>query len=260
MNCNEARQHWNLYHDSEGDVELHFRIEEHLANCPGCVEWFHKQSRLEDLLVQKLAAHTPEPELWNRVLVASGLVKPASTRRWILFSGMAACAAAVVLLLLWNGRPSSAVTANDIVELTSNWHERLATGKEPLQFRSQSDLEVEDYLRHQVSFPVRCPPRKDAGFAVQGAGVCRLADQPAAYLAGHVDMTPVSIFVMRRESLAAFPHQRAAMHGKIQRSRAGSLESVLGVIDRNAVLVVGRTDPDKLDRVLRAYGTYPHHL
>ena len=51
MNCNEARQHWNLYHDSEGDAELHFRISEHLAGCADCAQWFSQQSRLEGLLV-----------------------------------------------------------------------------------------------------------------------------------------------------------------------------------------------------------------
>lgn len=260
MNCNQARQHWNLYHDSEGDVELHFRIEEHLASCPGCVEWFHSQSRLEDMLAEKLAAHTPDPELWDRVLVGSGLVKPTSTRRWILFSGMAACAATIALLVVWNGGRFSGAAASDLADLTGGWHARLASGAEPLQFSSQSDFEVEDYLRKQVSFPVRCPPRKDAGFRVRGAGVCRLADQPAAYLAGHVEMTPVSIFVMPRDSLVAFSKAPGAVAGQVTRRRVGPLESVLGVVDRNAVLVVGQTDPARLERVLRAYGTYPDHL
>jgi hypothetical protein len=35
---------------------------------------------------------------------------------------------------------------------------------------------------------------------------------------------------------------------------------VLGVVDQNAVLVVGQTDPARLERVLKAYGTYPDHL
>lgn len=34
---------------------------------------------------------------------------------------------------------------------------------------------------------------------------------------------------------------------------------VLGVIDQNAVLVIGRTTPERLEKVLKAYGTYPEH-
>src|SRR5262249_2484207 len=133
-------------------------------------------------------------------------------------------------------------------------------GEEKPQFESRSDLEVEDYLRKRVSFSVRCPPRKDAGFAVEGAGVCKLGEQPAAYLSGHVDEAPVSIFVLDRDSLAAFPHEQGALlKEKTHRCQEGQFAMVLGVIDKNAVLVIGKTEPARLEKVLSAYGTYPDH-
>lgn len=258
MNCNEARQHWNLYHDSEGDAGLHFRIGEHLAGCPDCAAWFERQSRLESLLASQLGPQPPTPELWDRVLTGSGLRKPALARRWLWLSGVAACAAALLVLLggwLLGGRAPAA----DLARLSAERHERLAKGEE-VQFRSQSDREVEGYLRQQVSFPVRCPPRKDAGFAVQGAGVCTLGEQSAAYLAGNVDQAPVSIFVLPRDSLTAFPRQRDALRREDRhRCREGELAMVMAVIDRNVVLVIGQADAGRLDRVLRAYGTYPDH-
>src|SRR5262249_44757734 len=119
---------------------------------------------------------------------------------------------------------------------------------------------VEDYLRKRVSFPVRCPPRKDAGFAVQGAGVCQLADQPAVYLSGRVDEARVSIFVLPRDSLAAFPHQRdALLKEKTHRCHDGQYAMVLGLTDKNAVLVIGQAVHARLEKVLNAYGTYPDH-
>lgn len=260
MNCDDVRQHWNLYHDSEGDVEMHFHIEEHLAVCADCAEWFHHQSRLEDLLVEKLAVQSPTPEVWNRVFVGVRLRRRPSSRRWMLFSGIAACAAGILLALLWTNGASRDGEQGNLVQLTSNWHDRLTSGAEPLQFRSGSDLEVEGYLRQRVSFPVRCPPRKDAGFSVEGAGVCTLAQQPAAYLAGRVEEAPASIFILPRDGLAAFPHQRDALRkAKTLRCVEGKYAMVLGVVDRNAVLVVGQSDPDRLERVLHAYGTYEDH-
>src|SRR6266851_7542874 len=101
MNCNEARQHWNLYHDSEGDAELHFQISEHLANCPDCAEWFSQQSRLESLVAEKLSSQSPTPELWNQVLTRCGLIQPAPARRWLWLAGVAACAAVFVVAVLW---------------------------------------------------------------------------------------------------------------------------------------------------------------
>ena len=128
-----------------------------------------------------------------------------------------------------------------------------------MPFQSDSDLAVEDYLRHEVSFPVRCPPRKDAGFAVEGAGTCRLADQPAAYLVGKVDAVPVLIFILSRDSLPAFAHQQEALAKEaVHRCREGQLEMALSVVDRNLVLVVGQVKPERLVRVLSYYGTYAH--
>jgi hypothetical protein len=260
MNCNEARQHWNLYHDSEGDAELHFQINEHLAICPACAEWFSQQSRLETLLAEKLNSQPPTLELWNEVLTRSGLIRPALARRWLWFSGLASCAAILVVTVLlgWNRLPGP--PSPDLAKLTAERHERLVAGLEIPQFESRSDLEVEGYLRKRVSFPVRCPPRKDAGFEVQGAGVCQLAEQPAAYLSGRVHDATVSIFVLPRDSLVAFPHhQSALLTEKTHRCQEGQYAMVLGVIDKNVVLVIGQTAPHRLEKVLSAYGTYPDH-
>src|SRR5262249_17517246 len=244
--------------DSEGDAELHFHIGEHLAVCPDCAEWFSQQSRLEALLKDKLGSLPPTPELWDQVLVRCRLKQPAPARRWFWLAGFAACAAAIAVAGAWVWPPARVPPAGDLARLTAGWHQRLLEEEEAVEFRSQSDLEVEGYLRQRVSFPVRCPPRKDAGFAVQGAGVCTLAEQPAAFLSGQVDEAPVSIFVLPREALAAFPHQQEAVRReKTHRCREGPYEMVLGVVDRNAIVVTGRRQPERREGVLNAYGTYP---
>src|SRR5712692_3113357 len=215
MKCNEVRQHWNLYHDSEGDAELHFQISEHLAVCPECAEWFAKQSRLEDLLKEKLTPQPATTELWNDVLAKAGIMQPVQvrkTRRWLWFASIAACLSIVLVGFTLYSFPSSAwergSSSPDLTKLTATNHQRLVEGQETLQFKSRDDKKVEAYLRGRVSFPVRCPPRKDKGFEVHGAGVCTLAEQPAAYLSGFVDESPVSIFILPRDSLPAFPRQQ----------------------------------------------------
>jgi predicted anti-sigma-YlaC factor YlaD len=81
MNCNEARQHWNLYHDSEGDADLHFCISEHLAMCPECARWFAQQSRLEILLAARLASQPATPAVWQRVRQHCGLQQAPAVER-----------------------------------------------------------------------------------------------------------------------------------------------------------------------------------
>ncbi|TVS20635.1 MAG: hypothetical protein EA424_03000 [Planctomycetaceae bacterium] len=170
MNCAEARRYWSLYYDSEGDADLHYRIGEHLANCPGCARWFDRQNRLEVLLAEKLRGQGPSPAIWDRVLGQTGLgAKPVAARRWSRLLGLAACLLLGVTVS-WIFLQPVAFAARDLANLSSAWHQRLEAGEETLQFRSESDLEVERYLRQRVPFPVRCPPRRDTGFAVQGAG------------------------------------------------------------------------------------------
>lgn len=262
MNCEEARRHWDLYHDSEGDAALHFQINEHLASCRECAEWFAQQSRFENLLGRHLSLKRADAPLWRTVLENAAGVKPGSPRKLFRPALLAACLLTIVMLSIsvWLGwfragegsQPSLSANA-------AGFHARLTSGQDVVGIHSRSDLEVEDYLRQQVSFPVRCPPRKDAGFAVAGAGTCSLAGEPAAYLVGSVDQSPVSIFVLASESISAFPHQAAALRQKpVHRCREGDYEMALGVIDRNLVLVIGQTSGDQLLRVLRAYGTYPH--
>ncbi len=260
MTCDEARRHWNLYHDSEGDAELHFRIGEHLATCPDCARWFDEESRLEHLIAEKLRSGTETPELWDRVLTGCGLVRrPRSPRRLMVLVGVAACAASLLLACVGLWVVARSRRGADLGELTASWHVRLVDGREPVPFRSRSDLEVEEYLRGRVPFPVRCPPRQDAGFAVRGSGVCTLANQPAAFLVGRVGEVPVSIFVLPRSSLDAFPHLREQMRRERRhRRRQGPYEMAVALIDRNVVLVVGGAEPERLQRVLDAYGSYPH--
>jgi anti-sigma factor RsiW len=261
MNCEEARTHWGLYHDSEGDPELFLRVNAHLGECPACAESFHRESRLEDLLAERLSGGEATPELWARVLARAGVAAPrtAPVRRWlVLASSLALAACLLVSVVIWQGHRR----ATSLSRLSADVHERIVSNAAVLDFESASDLEVERYLRQRVTFPVRCPPRNDSGFAVAGAGATRLAHEDAAYVFGHVDGRPVSLVILARESLARFPHQQSAVRREgTHRCREGRYAMVMREIDRNVVVVVGETGTEQLERVLRAYGTYhePHH-
>lgn len=260
MNCDEARQHWDLYHDSEGDASLHLAIGEHLARCPSCAEWFTRQSLFETLLEQKLRAQPATPELWRAVLAQSDVVRPVHVPRTLLLAGLALAALFLVAVTIVLNRPAVSASGDHLSALSASWHARLSEGEEQAPFQSDSDQDVEHYLRSRVNFPVRCPPRKDAGFQVQGAGLGSLGSEQVAFLLGRVDGAPVSIFILSRDSLSSFPHEQAALRsGQIHRCREGHVEMALSLIDENLVLVAGEITPDRLERVINAYGTYPHN-
>ncbi|MBA3484189.1 MAG: hypothetical protein H0T51_20480 [Pirellulales bacterium] len=161
-----------------------------------------------------------------------------------------------VAVAFWQLR--SPASAEHLSALTAAAHEQFTNGSERIEFASVSDVEVEAYLKKRVAFPVRCPPRKDAGFVVRGGGVCRIAGAATAYVVGEVDGGDVSIFILPEERLSQFTHERDALRREtVHHCREGAYEMVLARIDRNVLVVIGHGEPDRLERVVRAYGTYP---
>jgi hypothetical protein len=258
MTCNEVRQHWMLYLDSEGDAELHLRISDHLGMCPACAKWFALQERFEKSLNDRLTAGEATPELWKRVLSGAGISRgTSSTRRRFIRGGMLAAAALLLAvgLSLWAPRRHE---PPDLTRMAADLHEQLLHGEVQPDFVSTSDQDVDRYLKKRVPFRVHCPPRTDVRFAVNGAGMYLLKEQqPTAYIVGRVDGQRVSIFVLDRASLAAFPHERAHLQeGRHHRCREGNYQMISGVIADNVVLVIGAAAPDALEKLLNAYGTY----
>jgi anti-sigma factor RsiW len=262
MNCQEARRHWNLYYDSEGTPDLFQQINGHLETCAECAAWYRRQEVLEEELTRRIAAGEPTPELWASILPtpAARPVAGGASRR-LLLSLVAVLAASVLVavgIAVWpKAKPS--VAEGDLAELSSQQHRELLAGERAIDFRSSSDLEVEEFLRKRVEFPVRCPPRKDTGFMVAGAGTCRFDGQKAAYLVGKLDGGDVSIFILSRDSLKRFPRQSDLLQrARMLDCRDGDYRLAMAAIDKNLVLVIGRASCAKLSRVVQAYGTYPH--
>ena len=76
MTCTFVRRYRMLYLDSEGKLDLHFRISNHLDRCPACAEWFRHRQRIERTLRERLAAGAATPELWGRVLSRAREFRP----------------------------------------------------------------------------------------------------------------------------------------------------------------------------------------
>lgn len=257
MNCIQARQHWELYHDSEGDGELYLVVNEHLATCRDCATWFTQQSAFEALLCERVAATSADPELWARLVTRAGVTEPAAHSRWFSWVPLLAMAASVIGVAVWWGASPSHVPEH-LSAIAASLHARLEAGEQPIAFASTSDIDVEQYLKSRVGFPVRCPPRNDAGFSVRGGGVCMVGHGPAAYVAGRVGDGDVSVLILPATRLAGFAHEREVLATEaFHHCREGRYDMVLTQVDRNLVVVIGDATPADLERVARAYGTYP---
>jgi anti-sigma factor RsiW len=250
MNCTEARQHWMLYLDSQGDPELHLRVRDHIGECPACAKWFAEQQRLEQGIGKCLSAGPSTPELWTRVLSKAGIQPPAvRRRRWPVVVACAAAAAAVLLAVVIGLQIAGRSHSTDLTRNAADLHEQWLRGEVSPDFVSSSDHEVDRYLKTSVPFRVHCPPRTDVNFQVQGAGVRTIGQHQAAYIVGKVGQAKVSILVL--EKAAWGTGKKGPQH-----CREGEYQVVSGIVADNLVVVISTAPADTLEKLLSAYGTY----
>jgi len=256
MNCEEIRQHWHVFHDSEGDAEIHLRINDHLSLCDECSKWFFQQSRLEDGMVEKLRDVEATKEVWKTIRQQCVATEPHVKRHYVFWSSLVAIML-VCLVAIFRGGVLPGGRSFDLAELSAGLHEKLATGREQIQLISNSTNEIEEYLRGSVSFPVRCPPPEEIGFSLRGGGTCHFEQDTVAYIVGQVDGTPVSVFVMDRNSLSHFPlHYNILGRESVYQCRARDVGIVMSQVNDNLVLVTGKAPADRLRQVLKAYGSH----
>jgi hypothetical protein len=262
MNCTEARKNWMLYLDSEGDPQLHLHIGDHLGRCPACAEWFAHQQQLEDAVRDRLAAGGSTPVLWGRVLDKAGLASRRRLRSRPLFiaSGLVGVAALLLAGIFgwpWGTQPQPQGQTPELARDAAELHQRWLDGEVHPDFASTSELDVDHYFKANAPFKVHCPPRSDVNFAVQGAGMRSLQERhKAGFIVGRVGDTPVSILVLDRQSLSAFPHDQTRLAVGRRRCREGGYQMVAAVLADNVVVVIGNTRPETLDKLLDAYGSY----
>ena len=85
-----------------------------------------------------------------------------------------------------------------------------------------------------------------------------MGDAPAAYVHGVVGSDRVSIFILPVERLVEFtPKRGSSTPLRIHHYHHGALDLVVSAVDQNLVIVVGEGSPQRLETVIRAYGTYP---
>lgn len=269
MNCKEAREYWNLFFDSEGDSELFLKVNEHLEECSPCADWFEIQARLERTIRTSLRQNSTDNEVWSAIRQTVQAIPKQSPSRFDRGRSLLIVICLLMLLAVWRivNSPSSETqwgnlnrTHLSLTDLATNLHDALLSGKQDIEFVSHSALEVEGYLHRKVNFPVRCPPRRDVGFYVDGAGTLPFGPNRAAYLVGKVEGEPVSIFILPKKSFRDFNLSETFYdRSKPYSLSRGDFELKLSTFDRNIVVVVGKCDSLPLEKVINAYGTYHDH-
>jgi len=265
MDCNQVKAQWDIYYDSEGDAETHFNIGQHLENCVHCRMWFEGQERVERSLTH--AINQPDAKNqsavdWDQVLNGAGVrvyESTANVGRGTFRVLTALTASILIFFAAWSLLSGSSEKIPSLIKESIAIHRFVASGSLRPDFESTSDIEVDRYLVRRASFPVRCPPRKDSGFEVNGAGMYELEGQSVVYVVGAIDSQPISVFVLPKNHVELIPHDKRPMTERQVHFKATPEWGVAyAVVDKNLVLVVGKSTQEKLEKVVSSYGTYPH--
>ena len=197
MDCNSCRDRMHAYLDQELDLPGVVAIDQHLAACPACKQFFARHSALQSAVRQHANYFTAPAELADRVRATVGAVaaadparppKPAGARgpfgQW-LGLGAAVAAAAVVS---WTAAIQYSALASDdaLAEQVIASHARAVLTSHVADVASSDQHTVKPWLSSKLDFS---PPVTDLareGFPLTGGRLDYLNNRPVAALVfGH---------------------------------------------------------------------------
>lgn len=195
-------------------------------DCPGDVDWYEVAAGLwPELKTQQLIMHGASCDHCGPLLRAAaslqtgpsaeeerflaGLAAPArppSTRAvparglvWTFAKWAIPAAVALVTVFLVLAPPTP-LSGASYAEIATNTHERHLQGSLPLQFRSDSQQQLNEWLKVNLPFPVALPgtseiPGQNRPYRLEGARLVEVGGKPAVYISYVSQNDPVSLLV-----------------------------------------------------------------
>jgi anti-sigma factor RsiW len=201
------------------------------ADCPRDVDWYEVAAGLwPELKAQQLIAHaalcdhcgpllraaasldadpTADEERFLATLAAP--TRPASPRdsstrdvqvrrpfwtftKWAIPAAIAVMVALIVLM------PQTPLSGSSYAEIATSTHEQHLQGALPLDFRSESQQQLNEWLKVNLQFPLALPatpdvPGQNRPYRLQGARLVEVRGKPAVYISYVSQNDPVSLLV-----------------------------------------------------------------
>jgi len=187
----------------------------HAAHCDHCGPLLRRSLSVDGSRENELPETIPASPAWSvhfRV--------PGSQRPWALAKWLAPVAALALIVGVLSTRPGSSrsYSGTRFAELAVNTHKQHAQGKLTLDVRSNSQQELNQWLKAKSPFSVALPARpiesgEERPYDLQGAQLVRLGDKPAAFIAYQVKMPKLQTAAA---SLIVTPDSVAVASGGIE--------------------------------------------
>jgi len=204
VNCARLRQVLDAYVDRELDAATATEIDRHLAGCLDCAGLRAERDALRGLIRAEAPYYAAPDRLRRAVrlsLAGAAQAREGRGRRLSWFhAGVLACAAAAggVALGLWLARPPAEDPLRE--QIVASHVASLAPERRLTDVASADRHVVKPWFAGKTDFAPVVPDLSDAGFALVGARLDRVADRQAAAVVYRVRNHTVNLFIWRGET------------------------------------------------------------
>ena len=265
MKCQDVRRFISAYLDSELDATTHFQIQTHLAECEACGARVEEEKRLEESLVKSVRSVSTKDDsaIWDRALAgARQAASWGAAGRW-LGTRRAVLAVAASLVVTAGayfayGRCTNEQRGLDIAETAAVNHAAYIENRLQAKVDIDSHVQLVNYFKDRFDCSL-VQESMDKEVRIVGARNCHMGGVSSAYIMYDFRHIPISMFVIHRESLPAFPDAVLALSTSapyVHYSVDGYNFSMTRDKDR-VLCTVGAVDTDVLDRLLACYVATP---
>jgi len=186
MDCEEARFGLYALLDDELEVSKNLEILSHLEGCPTCHLELELDMRLKPLVREQLAALTPSPELWNRI-VRRIEQEPEIARRpwegvekWWPTAGAfravwGALALVLALSLIWILHPGQ-VPSTVVEELVQDHRASITRESGPADLPSSDVAEIVRHFQAELPPSSPMPLLAQVGARLVGGSLCHFKE------------------------------------------------------------------------------------
>jgi hypothetical protein len=252
MRCHEARRLLGPFLDSELDAKSNCEIEDHLAACPPCADYFKAEERMESRIKDCVCSGEKSDDLWDDVeetATHTGLVFLPQKKPRVLWYSAAAVAAATVIGLgiVWSAHASPPELAPELARR----HQAYLDGIVEPAFMCPKGQDIAGKCDGRLDEAAFSALPCVESFHAVGARVCRIDSTPVAWTMASSAGVPVSIISFRRSELAKFPETARMLAGATQVScRSGRfIISIRAVGDYVTCAVAAASEPFVADLV-----------
>jgi hypothetical protein len=254
IDCTNINDYLNRYLDKELDAGLESAANEHLSKCPSCRARFDVEARLEKNLAKILSKpDEKDAEIWDKAIASAttSVIKPRRLNYFIPLASAALIMIALGILLLFPPASSSL----DLLEAAEQVHQSVLRPDFKLDLKTDSPETLTIYFNEQYKRETPnctgCAMYKK-NCSLRGGRMCSLKKQQAIHIVFDYYGTPVSIMVLSKDDLNAFPEAEARLEKCYEICTAKSKEFNYAMvrIGPNIVCAIGDVEQEILKQLL----------